>query len=316
MNNEFQLEWVDKYCPKTLDDYVLENETKDYLKSLVKNKTLTSMSFVGQQGSGKTTLAKVLCNELNAEVLFVKCATEGVIDTLRTKVEPFCNALSMEGRPKVCILDELDSAASSGQNNFQMALRTLIEAAQSDCRFIITCNYVEKILPAVLSRCPVIPLSYSKKELLIHIKKILDLEKIVYDKDSLKAFVEESFKYYPDCRRIIKYLQICCADNTLKVKLNTIINSAKDDFIKELVTKTVESNNILDVRSFYLKNKDKIGDYVTFASDVFNYVIDNDIVNTEIGILNLTDILYKLNVVVDKESMFFGLLTQIKQMHS
>lgn len=313
MNNEFQLEWVDKYCPKTLDEYVLENETKEYLKSLVKNKTLTSMSFVGQQGSGKTTLAKVLCNELNAEVLFVKCATEGVIDTLRTKVEPFCNALSMEGCPKVCILDELDSAASSGQNNFQMALRTLIEAAQSDCRFIITCNYVEKILPAVLSRCPVIPLSYSKKELLVHIKNILDLEKVSYNKESIKAFVEESFKYYPDCRRIIKYLQICCADGNLKVKLNSIINTAKDDLIKDLVSRTLESKNILDVRQFYIKNKDKIGDYVSFASEVFNYVVDNGILKNENGILALTDLLYKLNVVIDKESMFFGFLIEIRK---
>lgn len=123
---------------------------------MISSKSVTSMSFVGQQGSGKTTLAKVLSKELDAEVLFVKCATEGVIDTLRTKVEPFCNALSIEGKLKIVILDELDSAASSGQNSFQMALRTLIEAAQSDTRFIVTCNFVEKILPAILSRCPVV----------------------------------------------------------------------------------------------------------------------------------------------------------------
>ena len=76
------------------------------------------MTFAGCQGSGKTTLAKILCNELDADVLFVRCATDGVIDTLRTSVEPFCNAMSLEGKPKVVLLDELDSAASSGQNNF------------------------------------------------------------------------------------------------------------------------------------------------------------------------------------------------------
>lgn len=306
-------EWVDKYCPKNIEEYVLNKDIKDQFKRIIDNKTITSMSFVGQQGSGKTTLAKVLCNELNAEVLFIKCATEGVIDTLRTKVEPFCNALSIEGRLKIVILDELDSAASSGQNSFQMALRTLIEAAQSDTRFIITCNYVEKIIPAILSRCPVIQLGYSKKDLLVHIKRILDSEQINYSKDSLKSFIEEGFKYYPDCRRIVKYLQICSSDGTLRVKQNTIINDIKDDFIKELVEVVVSNKNILDARSFYLKNKDKISDFITFASSIFNYVIDNNIIKSPDGILVLTDILYKINIVVDKESMFFGLLVAIRK---
>lgn len=313
MMNEFKEEWVDKYRPKCLKDYVLNSDIKQYFKNMIKNKSLVSMTFEGIAGSGKTTLAKVLCNEFDADVLFVKCATEGVIDTLRTKVEPFCNAMSLEGKLKIVILDECDSASSTGSNNFQLALRTLIEEAQSDTRFILTCNTLGKIIKPILSRCPVVQLEFNKKDLLVHVKKILDNENIKYDKESLKAFIEEAFKYYPDCRRIIKYLQICCTTGTLVVKFSTIINGGKDDFLKELINKTVNETNLLSVRQFYLANKDKLGDFVDAAANAFNYVIDNNIVVNVDGILVLTDLLYKINVVVDKESMFFGILTAISK---
>ncbi len=311
--NEFKEEWVDKYRPKTLKDYVLNSDIRQYFKNMIKNKSLTSCTFSGIQGSGKTTLAKVLCNEFDADVLFIKCATEGVIDTLRTTVEPFCNAMSLDGKLKIVVLDEVDSASSSGTNNFQMALRTLIEDAQTDTRFILTCNTVGKVIPPILSRCPVIPLEFNKKDLLIHVKKILDAENITYDKESLKAFIEEAFKYYPDCRRIIKYLQICCNSGTLVVKLNAIINNGKDDFLKELVDIVINEKNLLNVRSFYLKNKDKLGDFVDATANIFNYVIDNNIVTNADGILKLTDLMYYINQVVDKESMFFGVLTAINK---
>lgn len=312
MNNEYLAEWVDKYRPTSLKDYVLDADTKQYFKGMIKNKSLQNMTFISCPGSGKTSMAKVLCNEVNADVLFIKCATEGGIDTLRTKVEPFCNAMSMEGKLKVVILDELDSASSTSDSSFQKGLRTLIEASQDDCRFICTANY-QKVIPAVLSRCPVIPLEFGKKDLLLHLKKILDTEKITYDKESLKAFVEESFKYYPDCRRIIKYLQMCSNEGMLKVKLNAIINNAKDDFMRELVEKTCTEKNILDVRTFYLRNKDKVGDFIDAGVNIFNYVVDNDIISNADGILVMTDLLYKLNVVVDKESMFFGILVAINK---
>ena len=309
---ENQIEWVDKYRPTKLKDYVLDADIKEYFKRMIKSKALQSMTFAGIAGSGKTTLAKLLCNEFDAEVLFVPCATDGTLDVLRTKITEFCNAMSFEGKPKIVILDEVDSASQSGQNNFQMALRTLIEAAQDDTRFILTCNMKEKVLPAVLSRCPIVPLRFDKKELLLHVKKILDSEKIEYSKESLKAFIEEAFRFYPDCRRIVKYLQFCSNSGKLIVKLNAIVNSEKDDFIKDIVDKTISLPNILDVRKFYLANKTKLVDFIEGGSLLFNYVVDNDLVNSD-GILKLTDMLYQLNVVVDKEPTFFGMLIGIKK---
>jgi replication factor C small subunit len=305
--------WVDKYRPQTLDEYVLDDDIRAYFRSMIDKGTLQNLALLGIAGSGKTTLARILCNELNADVLFIPCSTEGTVDILRTKIQEFCNALSFDGRMKVVLLDEIDSSSSSGGNSFQQALRTLIEEAQSDTRFIITGNFLQKIITPLLSRCPVIPLKYGKKELLLHVKKILDTEHIKYERDSLKAFIDEAFQYYPDCRRIINYLQFCCSSGELVVKLNNVAQSEKNEFIAEIANKILTCNNILDVRKFYLANKDSINDYVEAGSLLFNHVVDNGIVTNLDGILKLTDLLFYLNTVIDKESNFFGMIAAISK---
>lgn len=303
--------WVDKYRPKCLDEYVLGEDIKKYFKSMVDKKSLQNLSLIGVAGSGKTTLAKILCNELDAQVLFVPCATDGTVDVLRTKIQDFCNALSMEGKIKVVILDEVDSASAGGGNNFQQALRTLIEAAQDDTRFLITGNFLQKIIAPLLSRCPVIPLKFDKKDLLIHVKKILDNEGIKYSRDSVKAFIEEAFQYYPDVRRIINYLQFCCTTGELVVNLNKVAESEKNELLDAIVDKLKTTRSMLEVRKFYLSEKDKISDYVEFGSALYKHVVDTGIVVDLDGILKMTDLLFQLNTVIDKESGFFGLLTAI-----
>ena len=303
--------WVDKYRPQTLDDYVLSKDLKAYFKSMVKNKSLQNFSLVGVAGSGKTSLAKILCNELNAQVLFVPCATDGTVDVLRTKIQDFCNALSIEGKIKIVLLDELDSASASGGNGFQQALRTLIESAQDDTRFIATSNFLQKIIAPVLSRCPVIPLKFDKKDLLVHVKKILDAEKVKYTRDSVKAFIEEAFQYYPDVRRIINYLQFCCNSGELVVNLNKVADSEKNEVVEAIVQSIMSRKSLIEVRKEYLAQKDKINDYVEAGSALYNYVIDNGLVVDLDGILKMTDLLYYLNSVIDKEANFFGLVTAI-----
>lgn len=311
-NEELKLEWVDKYRPHSLEDYILNEELKQYFRDMVKSKQLQNMSFTGIQGSGKTTLAKIIANEFNANVLFIPCATKGTLDVLRSEITEFCNAMSIDGRAKIVILDEVDSASSSGQNSFQLALRTLIEAAQSDTRFILTCNYSAKVEPAILSRCPIIPLKFDKKDLLLHVKGILDKEQVKYDKASLKQFIEDAFHFYPDCRKIINYLQFCSNSGTLVVKLNDV-KSEDNDFIQDIVQKAVSCENMLSVRQYYMQHKDKLNDYLLAGSSLFNYVVDKNIVSDPDGILKLTDLLYYLNVCVDKESVFFGMVTAVKK---
>lgn len=315
-NDVMKQEWVDVYRPIKLKDYVLSQQIRGYFDGMIKSRSPQNCTFAGPAGSGKTTLAKVLANEFDAETLFIPCATQGTLDVLRTKITEFCNALSMDGKIKIVILDEVDSASSGGDNNFQKGLRTVIEAAQSDTRFILTCNYIGKVIPPILSRCPLIQLYFDKKDLVGFIKKILDAEKVKYDKESLKQFIEESFKFYPDCRRIVKYLQMCCNSGTLVVEKNVVSNSSSDDLTEEIVKRTLAANDLLSVRKFYLGKKDQLGDLVEAGSKLFNYVADNDLATSD-GILRLSDMLYALNVVVDKEPTYFGMLTALrKHMHS
>lgn len=309
--------WVDKWCPKTLDEYVLNEDIKDYFRKMLKKNTIQHFSLVGIQGQGKTTLAKLVCKAIDAEVLFVKCATEGTVDVVRTKIEPFCNAMSIEGKMKVVILDEIDSSSSSGANSFQMALRTVIEAAQDDTKFICTCNIANKVIPALFSRCPIIPLDFNKKDLLVRIKQILDGEKIEYTKESVKAFIEEYFKYYPDCRRIIGYLQFCCGSGKLVVKMNEASAKAENDFLDLLMKKISESSSVLDIRQFYLHNKGNITDYKTTAGELFNRAIDEGIVVDPSLVLKMSDIIYQMNLVVNPEIQFFALVCLVeKAFHS
>jgi len=310
-NNNLAELWVDKYRPKTLDEYVLSDDIKKYFKSMVEKKSLQNFSMVGCAGQGKTTLAKILCNELDASVLFVPCATDGTLDVLRTKIQDFCNALSIEGKIKIIVLDEIDSSSQGSTNNFQQALRTLIEAAQDDCRFICTGNFLQKIIPPLLSRCPLIPLKFDKKDLLVHVKKILDAEHVKYTRDSVKAFIEEAFQYYPDVRRIVNYLQFCCSSGELVVNLSRVAESEKNELLDSIVDKLRSSSSMLEVRKFYLAEKDKISDYVEFGSLLYKHVIDHGIVVDLDGILKMTDLLFQLNTVIDKESGFFGLLTAV-----
>ena len=145
----------------------------------------------------------------------------------------------------------------------------------------------------------------------MHVKKILDAERVKYTRESVKTFIEEAFQYYPDVRRIINYLQFCCTTGELVVNLSKVAESEKTELLAAIIDKVRSSNSMLDVRKFYFAEKGKISDYVEFGSALYKYVVDNGIVVDLDGILKMTDLLFQLNTVIDKESGFFGLLTAV-----
>lgn len=178
---------------------------------------------------------------------------------------------------------------------------------------MLNCNYIEKVLQPIKSRCPVVNLKFDKKDLLMRLKHILDTENVKYTKDALKSFIESAFKLYPDIRRIISYLQSCCASGELLVNDDAISDNDKNELVSSIVSKAVSEEDLLVVRKAYLSMKDKISDYAAFGAEVFNYVVDHNIVSNSDGLLKLADIMYYLNQVIDKESMFFGMLVAIRK---
>lgn len=313
MNEEFEMNefWTEEFAPKTIDEMVLTEDIKNHFRNLLESKNRFNLLLAGSPGIGKTTIANIISNTLNATTLFIKCGIEGNVETAKTKLQNFCNAMSIDGRPKVVILDELDSASGTQDNSFQKILRNIISDSP-DTIFIGTCNYPEKVISPIKSRLGLISLKFTARELLARIQHILDTKKIKYTTDSLKDFVINVIKTnYPDIRRIISILSDCCSSGELIVSSKVTDNDFNKDLVKAIVDKAINTEDILEVRKFYIQNKNKIDDYLRLSSEIFNYVIDNGIVKDRAKILRLSNIIYQLNIVVDKEIQFFNLISTL-----
>ena len=308
---ELKDQLVYKYRPKCLDEMVLDEDIRIYFKNMVDSKSLTNMTLIGSPGFGKTTLALCLANEVNAVVHFVKCAIDGRVEYIQSTLKPFCESMSIDGRPKVVILDELDSASSTQQSSFQKSLRSLIESAP-DTVFICTANY-NNIIGAVLSRCPPIKIGFSPKDLLVRVKQILDSEKIEYTSESLKDFFKSVVKrLYPDIRSILNYLQASTTTGKLLVTKSAVAESDKNTFISELVSEIKKNcDKPSEIRKFYIANKERISDFQAFSSELFNYVLDNGITVDYKTIMRMSNILYQMNQAIDKEIQFYNLVATI-----
>lgn len=310
-NEELKDFWTDEFAPKSLDDMVLTEELKNHLKNLLKSKSKFCALFAGSAGIGKSTLANIIAKELDASVLFIPCGIEGNVATAQGKIKNFCESLSMEGKQKIVILDELDSASGTQDNSMQKVLRNIISESQ-DTMFIGTCNYVEKVIDPIRSRLGVINLKFSARDLFSRLQFILKSKNVVYTKESLSDFVKNILKtHYPDIRRIISDLQKCCASGTLVVPAS--ISTSDNSFLKELVEKCSTEKNILNLRQYYITNKSKIEDYLAFSSELFNYVLDNNFVTNGDVVLHLSNIIYQMNLVIDREIQFFSMMTYLNK---
>ena len=200
--------WVEKYRPRTIAQTILPDSLKQTFQRLVDTGELPNMLFTGTAGLGKTTVAKALCNELGLDYIVINGSEEGNIDTLRGKIKQFASSVSLQGCYKVVILDEADYLNAQST---QPALRGFIEEFANNCRFILTCNFKNRIIEPLHSRCGVYEFNTSKKdlvplceEMLLRARGILSKEEVSFDDD---AVVQVIMKHAPDWRRVLNELQ-------------------------------------------------------------------------------------------------------------
>jgi len=253
--------WVEKYRPSTLDTYIGNEHLKSKVSMYLESGDLPHLLLYGRAGTGKTTLAKLLVNNIECDYLYINASDENNVDTVRTKVKNFASTVGFKDM-KVIILDECDYITP----NAQAALRNLMETFSKHCRFILTCNYVERIIDPIQSRCQsfqIIP--PSKTEVAKHLHSILIQENIMDSLEDIKVLVESG---YPDIRRVINSAQRNVVKGRLKLDTSSIIqNDYKLKLLKILETQN-KKNAFKEIRQLLADNK------ITDFADLFRLLYD------------------------------------------
>ena len=297
--------WVEKYRPRTIAETILPDGLKQTFQRLVDAGELPNMLFTGTAGLGKTTVAKALCNELNLDYILINGSEEGNIDTLRGKIKQFASSISLQGGYKVIILDEADYL---NPQSTQPALRGFIEEFSNNCRFILTCNFKNRIIEPLHSRCGVYEFNTSKKDMVSlaeqffeRAKYILNNEGVKYDEKTIPPII---IKHAPDWRRIINELQRHSV-------LGFVAGSTTDTGGSfESLFKYLKEKDFKNMRGWVVNNID------TDASAIFRGIYDRmyDKLNPQSIpqlVLILADYQYKNAFVADHELNVVACMTEI-----
>lgn len=309
MNNTENTLYVEKYRPDTLQGYVGNEHIIEKVKIYIENEDVPHLLLYGQAGTGKTTLAKIITNQIDCDVMYINASDENNVDTVRDKIRGFASSMGFR-KWKIIILDESDYLTP----NAQAALRNLMETFSKTTRFILTCNYVEKIIDPIQSRCQTFGITPpSKKEVAIRLKEILDLEGVQYEISDLAILVNSG---YPDIRRVLNGAQRQVVKGVLKIdKQSTVQANYMDEVLNILKSNGSVKELFTKVRQVIADSKVK--DYTPF----YRFLYDNvdEYANGKVGntILKIADAQYKDASVVDKEigimAMMLEILIDIKQ---
>ena len=297
--------WVEKYRPKTIDECILSKEQKDYFKNLVKNGEIQNMLLCGTAGTGKTTVARALCEELNSDYIIINGSEESGIDVLRTKIKSFASTVSFTGNTKVVILDEADYL---NPNSTQPALRGFIEEFANNCRFIFTCNFKNRIIAPLHSRCAVVEFKIPNKEkpaiagaFFKRVVDILATENIQADNKVVAKVVE---KHFPDFRRTLNELQKYAQSGSIDEGILVNIGDAN---MKDLVD-SIKEKDWKKMRAWVVNNLDN--DPVALFRRIYDTLIPMTNQVPQL-VLTIADYQYKSAFVSDQEINLVACLTEI-----
>jgi replication factor C small subunit len=289
--------YVERYRPKTLTDIVLALEERQYFESLKSKEEIPNLLFAGNPGTGKTTLAKVIATDiLDCQYLYINASDENGIDTIRSEVIGFASTKSLDGKLKLVLFDECDALTLDSQK----ALRNVIEEFSHNTRFIFTCNYLFKIIPALQSRCQIFNLTPPLDGVLNRIVAILKNEGITVPDTEKQKLVELVRSGYPDLRRIINDIQKFSYTGTLTIKDNQVKGVAN-----KIVDKIRGKVAPHELRKYVIEREQEFsGDYLQLLKEMFEVMFES---NADANILLvISEGMYKDAIVIDKEINWFS----------
>jgi len=295
--------WVEKYRPQNLDTYIGNDFIKDKVKVYLESGDVPHLLLHGQAGTGKTTLAKLIVNNIDCDFLYVNASDENSVDAVRDKIKNFASTAGF--RPfKIIILDEADFLTP----NAQAALRNIMETFSKHCRFILTCNFVERIIDPIQSRCQtfqVVP--PDRKQVAQHLCSVLDQESVLYKLEDVAILVNAG---YPDIRRVINAGQRQSISGKLVIdKQSEVLNDYKVKLLEILKSNKDKKTSFTEIRQLLADSKVK--DY----SDAFRLLYDNldDFAgeNKAVSILTLAEGQFQDAQVVDKEINFMAMMIKL-----
>ena len=305
MSNEFL--WVEKYRPKTINDCILPKGLKDTFTSVLSTGELPNMMFTGTAGVGKTTVARALCNELDLDHIVINGSEEGNIDTLRGKIKQFASTVSLQGGYKVVILDEADYL---NPQSTQPALRGFIEEFSKNCRFILTCNFKNRIIEPLHSRCSIYEFGIPNAEkpqlamgFFTRLTNILDQENVKYETKALAVLIE---KYFPDWRRVLNECQRYSIGGTIDA--GVLVNLSNEN-IKGLM-KCLKEKDFKCMRKWVVENIDTEPQVIfrKIYDAMVEYIQPQSIPQV---VLILADYQYKNSFVADHEINVVACMTEL-----
>jgi DNA polymerase III delta prime subunit len=301
ITNEKNTLWVEKYRPSNLDSYIGNEHLKKKFEDSIESGDLPHLLLYGKAGTGKTTLAKLLVNNINCEYLYINASDERRIEVI-DKIKPFAGSLGFANM-KVVILDECDYITPTSQ----AALRNLMETYSNHCRFILTCNYVERIIDPIQSRCQAYNLTPpSKKEVAIHLGKILDNENISYNDKDIVFTINSC---YPDIRRVINSAQRQSVDGNLKLDKTSIIQNDYKMKVLEILKVQDKRTAFKNIRQLLLDSE--VRDYAELYRLLYDEVDDWGKGHVAECILVLAKYQQSDAVVVDKEINTMSMIIEI-----
>ena len=291
--------WVEKYRPMDLSTYVGNEHLKSKVKVYLESEDVPHLLLYGKAGTGKTTLAKIVVNNIDCDYMYINASDENKVDDVRNKIKTFASSVGFKSL-KVIILDECDYLTP----NAQAALRNLMETFSKHCRFILTCNYVERIIDPIQSRCQsykVVP--PSKKAVAQQLVHILKEENCTFELDDIALIVNAG---YPDIRRVINSAQRQIVDGKLKIDTSSVI---QNNYKLQLLEMLSSGTKLNDIRQLIADNS--ISDY----SELYRLLYD-EVDNYSNGkqaecIMNIAEAQYQDVHVVDKEINFMSLIIRL-----